>query len=104
MAITVTGKKIDVVGDPGYVLEIANRTDAMVWVYSGTEWTVGGKEVQEPVLLESVGSGQTVEAFLWFDHEGSGIDSLDELVAVEGDIVVMRDPDSDVIGSYKFKM
>lgn len=96
--------KVDAEDDPGYVLEIANKTDSMVWVYSGITWTVGGEEVQEPVLLESVGAGQSVEAFMWFDHNEAGIGSLDDLVAVEGDIVVMRDSDSDVIGSYKFKM
>lgn len=103
VAITVVAKKLDTSGDPGYVLNIQNRTDRKIYVYSAEGWTVDGATVDDAVLLEEVDAGQTVEGFMWFDHESGGLTTLDSLKSVVGKIVVEDYATSAQLGVYAFQ-
>lgn len=104
MAISVTALQIDEDGDAGYVLSIENRTDANAYVFSEAGWTLGGSEVADPVFQVEVGAGDTVEGFMWFDHEELGIGSLDDLKDVSGALVAEDRDTLKRIGRYPFKL
>lgn len=103
MGITVTALKTDVDGDTGFVLEMTNRTSASVYVYSESGWKLDGAKVADPVLQVEVGPGETVEGFMWFDHEELNISSTDELSGVAGGIVVEDRDTGKRVGRYPFK-
>ena len=104
MYITVTGARVDADGDFGYVLSIQNRTDKKAYVYSAKGWTLKGADVPDPVLLQEVGAGDTVDGFLWFDHEEFGSGTPDDFATAEGVIVAEDFNTSAQIGSYAFKL
>lgn len=104
MAIAVTALKTDADGDAGFVLEMTNRTATSVYVYSESGWKLDGEKVADPVFQVEVGPGETVEGFMWFDHEELEVGSVDELGDVVGGVIVEERDTGKRVGRYPFKL
>ncbi|MDD6694424.1 MAG: hypothetical protein PUE38_08760 [Olsenella sp.] len=99
--IEVVNKTADWAGDPGFTLKITNKSDKVIDVTGkyGT-FSVDGR-MMDPALFETVQPGKYVECFMWFSD---GIESVDELVNVEGTIEVYDEATYDTLAEYPFAM
>ena len=101
--ITVTGTGVNGFGDPGYNLNVVNKSDKAIYV-TEQEFTVGGKEVAA-YSDETVDAGATKDVFLAFDALDLGDNaSVESLVDVKGVLEVDDDESVEEIATYNFSM
>lgn len=97
--IKVTAKG-DYFGDPGYYVEVVNKTDGQIFVDDNNEFGINGT-VASPVFSMTVNAGETGSAILWFDKEdinGAGVEALSN---VNGKLTVTNET-GDVLRTYDF--
>ena len=85
-------------------MEITNRSAGKVYVYAAPGWKVNGADAKDGVLRALVGPGETIEDFLWFDHDDVNTSSPSSLKNVEGTIAVEDYDTSAILGEYRFTM
>ncbi|MBR2683744.1 MAG: hypothetical protein IKE22_10835 [Atopobiaceae bacterium] len=101
-AIKVTGKATDNIGCSGYYLSITNKSDQDFTVTrTADSFTVNGTNAN-PVLIENLEPGQTVEVFMWW--ETNDVPSMDALANVEGTLEVDEVNGFDTYATYEFKV
>ncbi len=101
--IVVTGVGTDALGDPGYSLALANRTDRAAFVYAVTSsFTVNGA-AHEASLYEALEPGADVEGFMSFlrDDLGSGTEALQ---VAKGTVEVIDKDTYETLATYAFVM
>lgn len=87
------------VGDPGFLLELTNKTASDVLFVSGNGWNTNGIAT-DPVLYETVKAGETLGSILWFNASEVGSD-VTTLADISGLIDVYDSADTSVlINSY----
>ena len=98
--IVVTGAEEDFAGDPGYNMTVTNNSDRSINVYSSYgSFSVGGK-MTEAYGSQTVKAGKYADMFLYF----MDLDGIEDLVDVDGVIVVVDDESWDTLAEYDFIM
>lgn len=98
--ITVLSSGRDFADDLGYNINVVNNSDAAIFVYSEYgSFSVDGK-MMDPYGSATVKPGKNADFFIYF----SELESMDDLVNVEGSIVVVDDDTWDELGRYDFIM
>ena len=87
----------DFEGDPGILLEIANKTDDIIYLVNEDDFTVNGAPV-EAVLMRVIPGSYTSKAFLYFP--GDDAPAAGDIVSVTGTISVF-DAEENLIGSWE---
>lgn len=101
--IVVTGIGTDALGDPGYSLALASRSDRAVFVYAVTSsFTVNGA-AHEASLYEALEPGADVGGFMSFLRDGLG-GGTEALQATEGTVEVVDKDTYETLATYAFVM
>lgn len=98
----IDGIGVDNVGDPGYNLQVQNKTTDTINVWLPNPATVGETEVAVYMYI-TLNPGQSTTTFLPFDYEQIGGNTVDYLVDVSGEIQVDNASTGDVLGTYTFE-
>lgn len=98
--ITVLSSGTDFSDDPGYNVNVANKTDRTIYVYAEYDsFSVNGK-MMDPGSGVKVKPGKNGDFFMYF----SDLDSVDDLVDVEGTLIAVDDDSWDELARYNFVM
>lgn len=101
--ITVTATGVNGFGDPGYNLQVVNKTNKAIYV-TEQEFTIGGTEVAA-YSDETVDANATADVFLAFDAADLGDNaSVASLVNVKGTLEIDDDETVDELATYAFSM
>lgn len=103
VSLVIDGKGVDSIGDPGYNLQIENKTTDTVNVWLPEPVKVGDKDVRCYTYI-TLNPGSSTTTFLQLDVEDAGTSNVDELSDVTGKIQVDNAENGDVIGTYEFTM
>ena len=98
--ITVLSSGTDFSDDPGYNVIVANKTDRTIYVYAEYDsFSVNGK-MMDPGSGAKVKPGKNGDFFMYF----SELDSVEDLVDVEGTLVVVDEDSWNELARYNFAM
>lgn len=103
VSLVIDGKGVDAIGDPGYNLQIENKTTDTVNIWLPNPVKVGDKDVRCYTYI-TLNPGASTTTFLQLDVEDAGTSNVNELSDVTGTIQVDNAENGEVLGSYEFKM
>lgn len=98
--ITVLSSGTDSTDDPGYNINVVNKTDRAIYAYAEYgSFSVNGK-MMEPGSGATVQPGKNADFFMFF----MDLDTVEDLVNVEGTLVVVDNDTWDELARYDFTM
>ena len=101
--IVATGAGMNGLGDPGYQLQVTNKTDKPIYISTG-EFTIAGAEALA-YAEETVDANGELGIFMGFDASEMGEDvTVDVLKDVAGSIIVYDDESLEEIATYEVKI
>ena len=103
ISMVIDGKGVDSIGDPGYNLQIENKTVDTVNIWLPDPVKVGDKDVRCYTYI-TLNPGASTTTFLQLDVEDTGTSDVNELSDVKGTIQVDNAENGEVIGTYEFTM
>lgn len=103
VSMVIDGKGVDSIGDPGYNLQIENKTVDTLNFWLPEPVTVGDKEVRCYTYI-TLNPGASTTTFLQLDVEDAGTSDVNELSDVKGTIQVDNAENGEMVGTYEFTM
>lgn len=100
--IKVTGKG-SYLGDPAFVVEVANKSKTTLLVDDDDKFSVAGK-VASPIFSMEVPAGATSDELLWFDSANLGDAGVEVLSGVKGKLIVSNADTGEELAQLDFSV
>lgn len=103
VSIIIDGIGVDSVGDPGYNVQIVNKTADPINVWIPEVVKVGDKEIRVNIY-QSLNPTQSTTTFIQFAYDDLGSSNPEDLQDVYGEFQVDNALTGEIIGTYAFEL